>query len=436
MYKGRRDQPRSTDTLHVRVSEIQYTVDENVVLQVFNPVGAVSRVHMLPQQGTERVAIVQFGDVRAAEAAMNERNGRNIFNNCCKMTISFTNWESFVPPQPSSVLPQPTAISPQMMQPQQQFIEGPYAAQAKLLGQQQQPGAFFAPPQQHQLDNFQQQQLYPSQSNVGVSVGRGGGMPQMGGMGRGGGIYIPTASFNPMGMGMGMGMMRGGMFNPLLAGAPLMQGQQQQQAFGPTVYASVAIVPESASLFALFTILEVFGGVVFIRRNQNKREITTVKMASTQDTETISKYLRQTPFFGVTVSAKPFPSYNERNPATSEGDPRDASVVQYDFTNMRHRNSSQRCRCSASNLLKLTGVANHTESSVMSFFNERNFYPERLVKDEAEGYFTVQMDTTENAVKLILECQWAVCGEEKSNLVFTETAGSDVTAGHQQPQNS
>jgi hypothetical protein len=433
MYRGnRRDHqpPRSTDTLHVRVTDLQYTVDESVVMQVFSPVAPVTRVHMLPPQASERVAIVQFADVRGAESAMNERNGRNIFNNCCKMTISFTNWESFVPPQPLSVLPQPV----QAPMPQQQFIEGPYAGQRQSFPHHH---------QQHQAMGHGANSYYASPaaaSNMpSMQPGGSAGLyhhqamlmhPQLqvgrGAMASGrGGIFIPTLAHHHH---HHHAAMMG--FNPLLAGAPL----QPQQATGPTLFVSVALVPEAASLYSLFVLMEAFAGVVSIRRNQNKREIVTVKMASTADTDTISKLLRQVPFSGGKLNAKPFPNYTERHPATAEGDPKDPTLLQYDFTQTKHRNTAQRTQFSASTVLKLTGAANQTEGAVMGFLNERGFFPERLAKDEAEGFFTVHMDSVENAVKMLVECQWSVCGEEKSNFAFLEKEAEAAVAEETRPQ--
>jgi hypothetical protein len=249
----------------------------------------------------------------------------------------------------------------------------------------------------------------------------------MGGVGRGGhhvammpGGRPPMGGFNPLMMGMGM--------------MPHHHHHQQQQQTGPTQFVSVALVPETVALQPLFNLLEVWGTVLSIRRNQNKKEIVTVKMGSVAEAETVSTLVRGVPFFGGKVSAKPFPTYSERHPATAEGDPTDPSVVQYEFSQVKHRNTSQRSRCKASATLKLTGAATQSEATVMGFLSSAGYLPSSVRKDEAEGYFTIQMDSVENAVKLVAEQQWAVCGEEKSNLSFTEEAQGSTAEPGNDPQ--
>ncbi|KAH9578679.1 hypothetical protein LSM04_002151 [Trypanosoma melophagium] len=428
-YRGPVQQPYMgssipTDTLCVRVSEIRQPVTEDMMYRVFGSISTnPRRLQITPSSNpNETVVMAQFSDSYATQRVMENLNNRNIFNDGNKMVMNYATWE------PAPVLPAPQAAvygtpaaayggmppAPNMMYPPQQ------QQQAIQQQQQQQQPSVYLQPRQHQMQQMSHmQQPRVSQARVGFDQPRGAR-----GRGRGGAGGHRGASggmgFDPMVMGYphmgyqgmpGMMPMAGGMMNAYMSQKPLPNS--------PTVFLSVTVVPETEPLQSIFILLEAFGGVVTIRRNHNKKEILTVKMASIPEADSVVQYMRKVPFAGGTVSAKRFPTYNERTPCTDDGDPRDPATAQYDFTTARHRSPGQRSKCHPSNVLKVTGCAGYSEADVMTYFTSENFFPDRIIKDD-EGAFTLQMADTDTAVALLVKCHNNVCGEERSNVLFVE----------------
>ena len=94
-------EPEPSDTLYVQVTDVQHPVTEEVLRQVFEPIGAVQRVHIFPTVGQATkttAAIVHFSSKDAANTARRKRDGVKIYPGCNRMEITFTSWESFMPP--------------------------------------------------------------------------------------------------------------------------------------------------------------------------------------------------------------------------------------------------------------------------------------------------------------------------------------------------
>lgn len=292
--------------------------------------------------------------------------------------------------------------------------------------------------------------LPPPPPPFGRGRGRGGGAFGRGGRGRerGGGPFTPFGSFpdhlahaspHLPSFGRGGAMMRDHdrAYPPPNTpyGPPHpMAGPEFVAMQSSTPYLSVKTLPITESLHSLFVLLEAFGGVVSIRRNQKNKEIVTVKMASTQNADSVVEYLQQIPFAGTTVSAKRFPSYVEQTSCTDDGDSRDPDTLQFDFTAAQHRSPLQRSKCSPSSWVKITGCGDLTESDVTGYLSENNFFPTRIMKVEDfsgskngrnSDCFIVQLADVETAVKLLITCQGSVCGLEKTNVIFIAAKGSD-----------
>lgn len=363
-------------------------------------------------------------------------------------------------------------VAPRM---QQQGMGGP-VQQGNGQGQPQ-----FSPLQQQQAPQYghispQQQQATPQpqyppmqhsmmmQHMGGNPMGMGGGgypgqmmappyghqgMPQFGGVPPGypGGMYgMPPQMLAAMqmqgGRGRGAGRGRGGqMAMPGFPGMPMSFGsvpdqgirsKPTQQELDNTVHLSIAMYPSSEPLIKLFNLLECWGGVVSLRRNHKNNDIVVAKMQSPADTHTVVRHLSRVPLCGSDCSARLFTTYSERNPPSSEGDPHSAETLGFDFTNFRHRHPSARGTENASHELILSGCAQKTESEVMNYFSENDIFPESLNKIEEEGTFRIRMDTVASAVKLLVTCQWQVCGSDKANIVFAEEA---AVQQHQQFNN-
>jgi hypothetical protein len=225
---------------------------------------------------------------------------------------------------------------------------------------------------------------------------------------------------------MNPAMMAGApMMNPIAVGAPVGGKGSSANQEGTTVYISVAFFSPTVPLQSLFTLLEAFGGVVSIRRNHNRPEIVTVKMATPHDADACCKYMRQVPLAGLTLSAKHFGQYQERNPCTDDADPTVATTTQFDFTASRHRSPAQRSKASPSKLLKIT-MSQATEADLMTYFTQLNLFPENIRKEG--DAFLVRMDSIEAAVKLLIECHGRVCNEERSNVLFVEDPNATAEA--------
>ncbi|KEG10087.1 hypothetical protein DQ04_04201040 [Trypanosoma grayi] len=413
-----------TDTLCVRISEIRQPVTEDMMYRVFGSISTnPRRVQIVPSSNpNETVVMAQFSDSYATQRAMESLNNRNIFNDGNKMVMNYTTWE------PAPVLPAPQV--PVYGTPAAAYSGLPPPNNMMYQQMPPQPNVYVAPRPQPtlQVPPIQQPQMVPipqpqmQQPRIGFEQLRGGGGVR--GRGRGGLSALRGGSaamgFDPMMMGYpptgypSMPPMMP-MANNMMAAYMSPKALQNM----PTVFLSVTVVPEKVALQSIFTLIEAFGGVVTIRRNHNKKEILTVKMASTAEADNVVQHMRKVPFEGGTVSAKRFPTYNERTPCTDDGDPVDPATVQYDFTTSRHRSPGQRSKCHPSNVLKVTGCAGYSEADVMTYFTSEYFFPDRIIKDD-EGAFTVNMADTETAVALLVKCHNNVCGEERSNVLFIE----------------
>eukprot|EP00744_Colponema_vietnamica_P002917 GILI01004531.1.p1 GENE.GILI01004531.1~~GILI01004531.1.p1 ORF type:complete len:280 (-),score=78.87 GILI01004531.1:664-1383(-) len=190
---------------------------------------------------------------------------------------------------------------------------------------------------------------------------------------------------------------------------------------GDGVFVSIASYDPAFPLLPLFTLMEAFGGVVSMRRGVQKPNVVTVKVASVADADNCCRMIRRCALGSGDISCKPFPAYVNKNPPTEEGNPSDAAVVAYDFTKCRHRAPNQRSTFPAGPEIIIAGCASKSESDVMTYFSEKSFYPENVVKNADEGTFVVKFDTMATAIKALCECQFNLCGNEKANITFAES---------------
>ncbi|CAJ1045602.1 putative RRM-like domain containing protein [Leishmania shawi] len=504
-FGGFTQQP--TNTISIRVSEIQQPVTEDVMRRVFQSVGvSCNSIQITPTNNPQETSVVaHFPDNFAAERVMSSLNNRNIFNNGNKMSMQYTTWLTSGSPAPMNSnnggvlqssafengnafaaqqmpqLPQMPQMPqhpqmpqmpqhpqmpqmpqhpqmPQMPQVPQvpqvpQMPQVPHHSQMPQVPQQPQismptqpipqpqpmPMSVFTNPVSGMMQPQQMDAWYganPAMDMMSVTVGFPGaarGTAMMRGnraRGRGGrGGY----GFDPMALQPGYMpfAQRGGM----IRGGPAMMPRMnyvQYQPFGqpPTVFVSVTLVPVTEPLQPIFTLMESFGGVTAIRRNQNKKEILTVKAASPDDALAIVTYMHRVPYVGGQVSGKLFPNYVERYPCTDEGDPLDPETVQYDFTASRHRSPGHRSKAVPSRIIKITGCNTYEDTEVMTYLNGKGINPERITKSE-DGTFEVHLPDVATSVKVLLECQGSVCDEEKSNVIFVEGPRDDpVSTDH------
>lgn len=451
-FGGFSQQP--TNTVSIRVSEIQQPVTEDVMRRVFQSVGvSCNNIQITPTNNPQETSVVaQFPDNFAAERVMTSLNNRNIFNNGNKMAMQYTNWLPSGSPAPmggngggvlqspggfdanaGGYAPQPMQVQQPMQVPQPPQVQpqGPGSVfsnpAANMMGMAPQMGDWNAAAYQQGADMFGQNGNFNGarggMMRGGRARGRGGrggfGFDPMNNMQAGYAPYVQRGMGRGGNMNMNMNnnnnnmMMRGGRagYNN--------NNQYQQFAAQPTVFVSVTLVPATEPLQPIFTLMEAFGGVVAIRRNNNKKEILTVKAASPEDAQAIVTFMHRVPYAGGQVSGKLFPTYLERYPCTDAGDPLDPETTQYDFTASRHRSPGQRSKAVPSKIIKITGCNNYEDTEVMTFLNGKGITPERVTKSD-DGSFEVQLADVATSVKVLLECQGGVCDEEKSNVIFVE----------------
>ena len=141
---------------------------------------------------------------------------------------------------------------------------------------------------------------------------------------------------------------------------------------GPQVpIVSLGLVPELVSLQSLFNLLEVWGTVIYIKRNYHKPKVVTVKFVSLSDAENCVNNVKKVHIDDGDehVSARLFGHFKDATfqEPTDEGDPNDAATCQgYNFSSAKHRSSAQRCRNPPSEILKLLGAGEGHEPEAIA----------------------------------------------------------------------
>eukprot|EP00758_Cryptobia_borreli_P007767 Tbor_TRINITY_DN5328_c3_g4::TRINITY_DN5328_c3_g4_i1::g.3820::m.3820 len=391
--------PGFSDTLRVTITNLQHPVTEQLIEQVFAPVAKPININIYPPRDSQILAIVQFAGPQDAEKALTERNGREIYSGCLSMSITYHRGQFNF----------------------RDLSQHPGMGPNGILGIPSMRGG-------RGNDHYAQhaQGGYPGAAPIHV-----------GGMGQGA-PYWPGGMGGPMGMPQQMGMG----FNPM-GNMNVMVGRGRGRAMGRVgvdikdcVWVSVAMYNTEEPLQHLFTLLECYGGVISMRRTYKNPQILTVKCTTPDDANNICKYLRQVPFGGMEVNGRLFPTFEERQPVSNDGDPLNKDTLAYDFTSSRHRGALHRCTCGPTNELIISGCAQKCEADLMNYFSSKGFFPESIQKNEEEGVFIVKMDTAVSAIKLLVECQTDVCDGEKTNIQFYESETSVSHIGGKNAQTS
>ena len=447
--------PESSDTLNVNVTDLKYAVTEETLRAVFDSVASVVQVRMLPQKDNSSVsALVQFHDARSAEAARRERNGRCIYSECNRMEISFGNKHQM---QQSPMFTQPQGNFQQQQMPQQM---NPMNVGQQFAGQPQQMIQNFQQPQLHpyamnqQLQPPQQQFQHPytnpngfeQQNQMSVPM-NGRGYPYVPRGGRAGAIgNFPPNNYQQnfqmgqqphwgrgsppyrgrgFGQDQGQGYPRGGRgVGPRGRGGfdPSFAGQQQAGYDQVNPFVSIAMLAEDIPLLSLFTLLEVWGNIVYIKRNFNKPEVITARFSDYSDAVNCAQNLKRVPIGDgdCEISGKIFGHFNEKSGFTEpndEGDPSNAECKSFNFSSWKHRMGAHRIRSGISDTLKLFNVpAEIGAMAVQSSFQSLGVMPQEVTYDE--NAYIVTFADNRSAVKALIRGHNQVCGEQKSVMVF------------------
>lgn len=220
---------------------------------------------------------------------------------------------------------------------------------------------------------------------------------------------------------------------------------RNMQHGGPKVpIVSLGLVPETVSLQSLFNLLEVWGTVIFIKRNYNKPKVVTVKFVSLSDAENCVHNMKKVHIDDGDehVSARLFGHFNDatfQEPA-DEGDPNDATTcLGYNFSSATHRSSAQRCRNAPSEILKLINVGPETtpESITGQFLHLDLPVPTAVtpqIEATADGEnaetpatssYLLNFPGSVEAIKAVMEATGKISGQ----LIFAPSAQPAVSEG-------
>jgi hypothetical protein len=103
----------------------------------------------------------------------------------------------------------------------------------------------------------------------------------------------------------------------------------------------VSGVGQTVALMKLFTLLEVYGNVLGLRRMTKTPETVLAKFERAEDAQVALSLLQGAPFFGHDLALKRFDGYSDRGSGFTTtpagGSPDDAATTCFDFTGTRHR---------------------------------------------------------------------------------------------------
>ena len=419
-------EPEPSDTLYVQVTDVQHPVTEEVLRQVFEPIGAVQRVHIFPTVGQATkttAAIVQFSSKDAANTARRKRDGVKIYPGCNRMEITFTSWESFMPPAPPTALmaapamyPSMSALPPMVTSLDPSLHGGAlhvpsygvaHSHMSLPAGVMHTTGAHMMHGHVDASGGYGMSYIHhgsPVDSNVlpprlAVSApsfrgGVRGRTDSLHGSSADSAVMPPSHrpdsvvdresaehhAAQPRVRGSAPLPMRGVSMNPVCrpSRGPA-RGRGDEPGDGRlNAFVSVSRLPEHIPFLPLFLLLEVYGTVQTMRRNQRNHEIVMVKMGSVAEVQTVVRCLCQTPFYESTVSGRAFANYVGPISAISkDGDPRDPSCWQFDFVDYRHRPHHARCQVSPGRMLHMRCLPSGgaMDGRVRSYFDSLGFGP-------------------------------------------------------------
>lgn len=376
-------------SLYVTISDVKYNITNEMLSAVFSRYGSVASIQLMAPTTEGGVVIVPAVVTMAAHGtaakALEELNGRYLFQSCCRMTIQMlpgggngsaqtsqlTANAGYMTQQPHSqgttternLSQQPTYASPYAMQagspaphdmrfaPPGAFVNAPPQAGYSIVAMQQQ--APYGAPHTHAMSHFASDRAvhytnqygYPtnapqtayeyssSLSSRGRGFGDRGGSMMM--MSRGGGF-----DYYRGGRG-GVPMMHGARGSALIMGRGA--GGSASAAGGPDqgrVWVAVMNVPDVA-LLPIFTLLEVYGNVCGIRKEETpsgKRHLA--QFFCEHEGVLAARFLDGCPFNGSTLTVMALAQYVDTKggfAAPTATPPSDVSVESYCFKNWQHR---------------------------------------------------------------------------------------------------
>jgi hypothetical protein len=223
--------------------------------------------------------------------------------------------------------------------------------------------------------------------------------------------------------GMMPGMMAGGFGGRggLTGRGGIRGGRGGNMPTGGTAYLSLAMVPPEAPLSEIFTLCEVYGKVMHIRRNFTKPKIVTVRYYAMNQAAIAALCIKATPFHGTEIYGRVYDRWEDRAAEpTEEGDPSDPSVRSYHFGSAKHRGPNGWSRAPPSEVLIVRGFgdASKTAEDVHQGFADLGFTPNGVeVSNDGDAYLAL-FDSTEVGVKALIACHGKLCGDEDSIIIF------------------
>lgn len=241
----------------VHVENCSYPINREVLEQIFTRVAHPVKIDCGPS-GQVTLATVGFADAHSAQRAVSELNHKQIYPNCCRMTLTLE-----APPQASRYPPS----------------AGPYGHPAHHHHHHSHGH------HHHSLHHHHHHSLHHHHQHH---------TPGFRGRGRGGAYGAPPVMSSPYGA------------PPV--GAPT----------GESAVVIVSGVPETTSLHSLWVLLEVYGNVNSLKRQYSQKENVVAQFQNLYDARGVVGLLHGCPYYGSLLGLKHFAGYVERSSGKTE----------------------------------------------------------------------------------------------------------------------
>ncbi|KAI5687490.1 RNA recognition motif [Leishmania braziliensis] len=446
--------PQPSRRLRVLVEDCRYPITRDVLMQMFSMIAPPASVSCGPY-GPTTTGTVEFADAAAAQQAMDQFHNNAIYPNCCYIKLYFEPmWDQFDPAQPPQPLHQPHLYGNSNSgygYPTQSSTNSPPSGHANPYGvtshapaQPDAPGAGWGGGDSARCYSDstpsnaapQSQHPQPGQSTTDPNgggrdgYGAGSGYAHDGGSAvRQGGEGETTRGMAPGAIGRGgRGTIRGGIvgrgsgpgsgaatgFSPYdSSGAPPARGGGIGVVRPPGSQVSPCIVlvsgvNESAPLYDLWVLLEVFGNVNSLKRQFRERTNVVAQFQHPGDTLTAIQYLQHCPFRGGVLRLKRFSGYQAREAEWETKSATDPTAQAAVFTTGYHHRTPPRAPVNVRGRVrpdKNLYITNLTEAilddELKGIMKEVGFEPDSYYRRGPTGVIVAYKDT-ETAVDALI----------------------------------
>jgi len=237
-------QPQDACVLLVNVNNVMYPVTIELLFQVFNKYGPVTKIVIFTKNNIFH-AFVQFAYSAAAATAKAALDGQNIYVGCCSLRINFSNTQD---------------LDVKYNNDRSRDFTNPYLPPG--------PGAHAPPPG----SDVAQPPVYPGQPYVDPNSAMG---------------YPPPQPYPGM--------------PPMSYAPPPSAGERSMHGSSSSVVIVSGLNEEKVNPDVLFVLFGVYGNVLKVKILFTKKDSALVQMATPQQAESVVAHLNNCTFFGTTV---------------------------------------------------------------------------------------------------------------------------------------